>query len=169
MKKRILTIALVILLMAGVSIGTWAIATSSYGTSSDPLITLSYLNDTLMPQILADFQTEMDAKVGELTAEFETQIRELEGRLSEYTGGDVFATVTLQSGQSVTCQEGTEIMLRSGAAEAWSELSDLTGGENLASSGTLIKNHMYVVVSAGGGIGAKSDSTILIRGSYTLN
>lgn len=169
MKKRILTIALVILLMAGVSIGTWAIATSSYGTSSDPLITLSYLNDTLMPQILADFQTEMDEKVGELTAEFESQIRELEGRLSQYSGGDVFAALSLRAGQSVTCQEGTEIMLRSGAAEAWSELSDLTSGESLASSGALIKNHMYVVVSAGGGLGIKSDVVILIRGTYTVN
>jgi len=169
MKKRILTIALVILLMAGVGIGTWAIATSSYGTSSDPLITLSYLNDTLMPQILADFQTEMDEKVGELTAEFESQIRELEGRLSQYSGGDVFATLTLRGGQSVTCQEGTELMLRSGEAAALSELSDLTSGENLASSGALIKNHMYVAVSAGGGISVKSDATILIRGTYTVN
>jgi hypothetical protein len=169
MKKRILTIALVALLMVGVSLGTWAIATSNYGTSSDPLITLSYLNETLMPQILADFKSEMDKKVGELTVEFEAQIKELEDRLAQHSGGDVFVTLTLRAGQSLTCGEGAEIMLRSGTVEAWSELSDLTSGDKLQPSGTLIKNHMYVVVSAGGGIGANSDAVILIRGAYTVN
>lgn len=169
MKKRILTIALVVLLMVGVGLGTWAIATSNYGTSSDPLITLSYLNETLMPQILADFKSEMDKKVVALTVEFEAQVRELEDKLSQHAGGDVFVTLTLRAGQSLTCSEGAEIMLRSGTAEAWSELSDLTSGENLPPSGTLAKNHMYVVVSAGGGIGAKNDAVILVRGTYTVN
>ena len=168
-KKRIIGIAVVVLLMAGVGIGTWAIASSNYGTSSDPLVTLSYLNETLMPQILNEFKSEMDKKVAELTAEFEAQIRELEKKRSGFEGGDVFATVTLSSGQSLTCEEGAEIMLRSGTAEAIAGLSDLTSGENLSLSGGLMKNHMYVVLSSGGGISAKSEVTALVRGTYTIS
>jgi len=168
MRKRVITIAIVVLLMVGVGIGTWAIASSNYGTSSDPLITLSYLNETLMPEILSKFQSEMDKKVAELTAEFETQIKELEDKLSGYSGGDVFATVNLRSGQSLTCKAGAEIMLRSGTAAALTELSDLTSGENLLPSLALSKNHMYVVPASGGGISAGSDATVLVRGTYTV-
>jgi len=167
-KKRILTVAVVILLMAGVGIGTWAIASSNFGTSSDPLITLSYLNETLMPQIMNEFKSEMDKKVAELTTEFEKKIKELEDKLSGYSGGDVFVTVNLLSGQSLTCEEGAEIMLRSGTAEATAGLSDLTSGESLPASGELVRNHMYVALSEGG-ITAKSDATVLIRGTYKIN
>ena len=120
-----------------------------------------------MPQILNEFKSEMDKKVAELTAEFEAQIRELEKKLSGFEGGDVFATVTLSSGQSLTCEEGAEIMLRSGTAEAIAGLP--TSQAVSALSGGLMKNHMYVVLSSGGGISAKSEVTALVRGTYTIS
>ncbi len=170
-KKNVIITLLILLLLVGVGIGTWTLAAATYGTSSDPLITLSYLNDKVMPSVLSEFQKKMDAKVNELTTGYEKRIRELEDKLNNSSGGgsETFAVVTLKNGQSVSCSEGAEVMLRTGSAQAWSEISDLTSGTPLAVGGELILNHMYTIPYAGGGLGATSDSTLLIRGTYKIN
>ena len=159
-----------VLLLVGVGVGAWTLAASTNGTSSDPLITLSYLNDKVMPSVLDQFQKKMDAKVGELTAGYEKRIKELEDKLDSASGGgsETFSVVTLKNGQSVSCAEGAEVMLREGTAQAWSEISDLTSGAPLELGGALVKNHMYAVPYAGGGLGAVSDVTLLIRGGYKI-
>ena len=171
-KKNIIITLLVLLLVVGVGIGSWALAAATYGTSSDPLITLSYLNDKVMPSVLNEFQKKMDSKVSELTTSYEKRIKELEDKLnnSSGTGGSAtFAAVTLKNGQSISANEGTEIMLRTGSAQAWSELSDLTSGAPLELGGMLVQNHMYTIPYSGGGLGVVSDSTLLIRGTYKIN
>ncbi len=170
-KKNIIITLLILLLIAGVGIGTWTLAASTYGTSSDPLITLSYLNDKVMPAVLSEFQKKMDAKVSELTNSYEKRIKELEDKLNNSAGGGsgTFSVVELKNGQSISCSEGAEIMLRSGSAQAWSEISDLTSGSPLELGGMLVQNHMYTIPYSGGGLGVISDSTLLIRGSYKIN
>ncbi len=170
MKKRIFLIALVVLLMIGVSIGTWAVAAANYGTPSDPLITLSYLNSKLTPELLQQFQKQLDAKTAEMTANFQKQIRDLEAKIEKNSAsGATFVQVNLSSGQSVTCSAGAEIMLRSGTAQAWSDMSDLTGGGTLKLGDMLKQNYMYMTPYDGGGLCAASAATLLIRGGYKIN
>ena len=169
-KKKILITLLALLVIVGVGVGTWTLAASTYGTSSDPLITLSYLNEKVLPSMLVDFQKKIDAKVSELTVAYEKRIRELEDKLDSSSGGggETFSVVTLKNGQSISCSEGAEIMLRGGTAQAWSDISDLTSGAMLKIGGDLLQNHMYTVPYSGGGLGATSDATLLIRGKYTI-
>jgi len=169
-RKRIIIIALIVLLMVGVGVGTWAVAAANYGTSTDPLVTLSYLNNKLTPDILAQFQKQLDSKVADLNTSFQKQVQDLQDKLSKTsTGSAVFVQVSMQSGQSITCSAGTEILLRSGTAQAWSDMSDLTGGGVLKLGDGLKQNYMYIVPFDGGGLGATSATTLLIRGSYKLS
>jgi hypothetical protein len=155
--------------MVGVGLGTWAVAAANYGTSSDPLITLTYINNKLTPELLTQFQKQLDAKTAEMNTSLQKQIQELEAKIEKSSGGTSFVQVNLQSGQSVSCSAGAEIMLRSGSVQAWSDLSDLTSGSALKQGEALKQNYMYLVPFDGGGVGAAGASTMLIRGNYKIN
>ena len=154
-KKAIIAVSvlLAVLLVAGIT----AVAVTSYGTQSDPLVTLSYLNGTAKTEIMA----EVDKAIQEAKTE-------LGGGSSEFT------VVTLSSGQKITCSAGTEIMLRVGSAKSAGASSptlvDSTTGEAVSGAGTdLVKNHMYLVTIKDNGITATAATTkVLVRGSYTV-
>ena len=145
-----------VLLVAGAT----AAAITNYGSQSDPLVTLSYLNDTVKPAIM----DELDRKLANASSGG-----------SVNSGESDFTVVTLSKGQVVKCDVGTEIMLRIGSASSYGpdspRLIDSTTGDAVSSSGSaLTKNHMYVVTIVNNGITATSSNTkILIRGSYTIN
>ena len=169
-KKRIFLVSLVVLLMLCVGLGTWAVAAANYGTSSDPLITLTYLNNKLTPDLLTQFQKQLDSKTAEMSTSIQKQISDLEAKIDKSGGSsNSFVQVNLQNGQSVNCSAGAEIMLRSGSVQAWSDMSDLTSGSTLKLGESLKQNYMYMIPYDGGGMGAAAASTLLIRGSYKIN
>ena len=153
-----------ILLVAAIT----AIAASNYGTQSDPLVTLSYLNGTARTSIMNDLNDSINAAKADLSASFDKKISEAGSTPS----GDpeAFKTVTLTSGQKVTCKAGTEIMFRSGSAVAVGDaLVDSTSGTAVAAGSALSQNHMYMVTAEGSGLSAADVSVeILVRGSHTV-
>ena len=91
-------IAVLVIAVAVLAAGIGAYAASNYGTQSDPLVAMSYLEDVLQPKI----ESSVDAKISEAT--------------KGISGGSAsFAVVNLGAGQSVTLSEGAEVVLRSGA------------------------------------------------------
>lgn len=175
--KKIAVGIAVLVLVALVS-GLTTMAVTNYGSRDDPLVTLSYLNDTLTPMLEERFNQALDARVQAMTEEFRALV---ESQGQDQGQGDAggsqpsgFAVLTLNNGQTVTCGVGTEIMLRLGTAVSAGpdspRLIDETGGESVASAGaSLAVNHMYMVTIKGNGITATRDNTkILIRGEYTV-
>lgn len=162
-KKRIVSagIFVAILLVAAIT----AIAASNYGTQSDPLVTLSYLNGTARTSIMNDLNDSIAAAKKDLSASFDKKISEAASTPSG--NPEAFKTVTLTSGQKVTYKAGTEIMLRSGSAKAvGGALVDSTSGEAVAADSDLSPNHMYMVTAEGSGITAVNASAeLLVRGS----
>lgn len=140
--KAITSVALLAVLVAA---GFIAIA-AEYGTSDDPLVSLSYINNVLSPQI----SRKVDEIIAEKTEDIENRINsvngELDDKLSEYasksaeeiatdafvasvaekvaakvpasSGGSsaVFTLVKLSPGQTLTSKVGCEILLRIGSA-----------------------------------------------------
>lgn len=156
MKNRklitILSIALAVVIIAGVS----AFAATSFGTSSDPLITLSYLEKTLTPQLLEQFGDE------------------LETALSSSGGTSTYTVVTLAKGQTLTGAVGCEIMLRIGTASVSASdspgLVDTTDASSLNNGSALKTNHLYMVTIGGNGIKATAATVkVIVRGSYTIS
>lgn len=150
--KRVKTIICALLAVCAIA-GITVYAAYNYGTKDDPLITKSYLDEVLTPELIAEFSAQLDAAEGE-------------------TGG-AFRVVTLGKGQTVSCQVGCEIMLRVGTAAASGADSpvmvDTTSGTTLENGGALVKNHLYMVTIAGNGLTASADTTkVLISGTYTV-
>lgn len=139
------------------------------GSTGDPLVTLSYLNDTFLGNILQKVDQKIAARNGQI-------VQQLGGQVSTGTGGSTAATftvVTLTSGQVLTGDIGCEVMLRVGTAAcvapAAPGLIDETTAGTLNSGGALVQNHLYMMTIEGRGVKATAATTkLLVRGSYTI-
>lgn len=155
-KKLLITILCIALGVAALSAAVYAAV--SYGSSDDPLITKSYLDEVLQPQLEAQFQAELDAALEDV---------------ENGSSGD-FKVLTLTTGQTVTCGVGCEVMLRIGSATAvgsdYPVLVDTTSGESVAGGTAMKANHLYMVTIVNNGFKATSGTTkVLIKGDYTVN
>jgi len=177
MRRKIsigIAVLAIVILISGASI----LATASPGTTTDPLITLSYLTNIFRPQVM----TEVRNTGQTLTQQFEAKVDEVEALLQDGPGApppaprpaDLFSVVTLSNGQRLTCSVGTEIMLRIGTANArgGSEpaLVNYTTGATLAAGSSLTTNNMYLVTIENNGITATAGTVrVLVRGNYTIS
>ena len=146
------------------------------GDKNDPLVTLSYLEQTVIPSIVQQAEKAADSKKSALTAEFDKKLAEYEKLLSGSTsGGDsaTYSVVTLSQGQQLKLAVGCEVMLRVGSATVVSGtepgLIDTTTGGNLNNGKSLEKNHLYMATIADRAVKAGTGTVkLLVRGSYTL-
>ena len=134
------------------------------GSASDPLVTLSYLNETFLGQIM----TKVDQKI----AARNSQLLQQSGGTGSTSSAE-FTVVTLSSGQTLTGDIGCEVMLRVGTASCVSPSSpgliDETTAGTLNNGGALVTNHLYMMTIEGRGVKAGSATTkLLVRGSYTV-
>ncbi len=174
-KKLLITVGVVIAVafISGVSI----LAASTFGTTNDPLVTLSYLTVKLKPQIMGEVNNDIIAAQTSLQPSLDAAVNTFKADIdSKLTGTSAesasFTLVTLSKGQTVSCNVGTELLLRIGTATAAGStpaLVDSTSGETLSAGGTVAANHMYMVSIQGNGIKATAASVkVLIRGTYTI-
>ena len=129
------------------------------GSAADPLVTLSYLNDTFLGTVMQ--------KVDQKIAARNSQIGVSSGTAAS------FAVVTLSSGQTLKGSVGCEVMLRVGGAvcvaSANPGLVDETSGATLTGGGALVQNHLYMMTFEDRGVKAGSATVkLLVRGTYTV-
>ncbi|MGM9618260.1 MAG: hypothetical protein ACI3W8_00255 [Oscillospiraceae bacterium] len=176
--KLALALALVLALTAaGVSV------LASAGGQSDPLVSLSYLNDTFLGTVTEKLQTLIKQRDAALKEEFSAEIAAAEKELAGGSGAGssepgsynapTFVVVTLQKGQTLTGKTGCELMLRVGTATCVASSSpglvDTTAGSTLGSGGALAANHLYMATVDGRGARATADTVkLLVRGPYTI-
>ena len=151
-------------------------ARAANGDKSDPLVTLSYLEQTVIPAIVQQAEKAADSKKTALTAEFDKKLAEYEKQLNNSSsGGDsaTYSVVTLGQGQQLKLEVGCEVMLRIGSATVVSGtepgLIDVTTGGTLNNGKALEKNHLYMATIADRAVKAGAATVkLLIRGGYTL-
>lgn len=131
-----------------------AIAAGTQGTQSDPLVTLSYLNEKAIPEILK----QVEKKVADSTKELEAQLKE--GSQAS------FQAVEVAKDKTVTLAAGTQFLLRSGTASCTDGLIDLTTGE--AVWGGLSLNHLYIATGDNLKVSVAEKATIMALGAYTV-
>ena len=131
-----------------------AMAAGTQGTQSNPLVTLEYLNEKAMPEILK----QVDKKVEEKTKALEKALAESQKA--------VFQNVEAGKDKTVTLSAGTQFLLRSGAAHCADGLIDLTTGE--AVWGELSLNHLYVATGDKLKVTFSEKGTAMVQGTYTV-
>lgn len=170
--------AAVLLLLTAVMTGSITFA-ADVGSSGDPLVTLSYLNETFLTSVL----TKVDAKITQrntaLTTQINNQINEAKKSISSSGGTSpapaaaaTFEVVSLSKGQTLQLGLGAEVLLRAGSATCVAAstpgLVDSTDGSVLAGGAALVKNHLYLATVTDRGVKATADVKIMVRGTYTV-
>ncbi|MBQ9459680.1 MAG: hypothetical protein IJU66_07075 [Oscillospiraceae bacterium] len=152
-------------------------ASGAAGSQTDPLVTLSYLNETFMAQLLGKVDEKLDARDKELTDKLAAQVAADTKALAEkYGDGDAsetFAVVTLSNGQTLLGELGCEVMLRVGTASCVASttpgLVDETGGTTIDNGAALAANHLYMMTISDRGVRATAATVkLLVRGGYTV-
>lgn len=179
-----------VLMVAGLGV-----IAAEYGSQSDPLITLSYIEEVLLP----DTKEEVDEQIQEALKDYEDLLGDqtkdvekyIDKKLRSFAAGDVddaliaeiataivqqmdasipanapWAVVDVPAGYTVACEAGVQVILRSGQASCDGALVDLSDGETLA-SGNLTANHLYTVDAQSRTLTSQG-CTLLIAGSYTV-
>ena len=109
-KNRLVSVLTVLVLLFGALNMTVSMAVEP-GSDQDPLVTLSYLNDTFMNAIMESVDQKIAARNNQI-------VKELKGEISGTGSGvaETFTVVTLSQGQTLTGGIGCEVMLRVGSA-----------------------------------------------------
>ncbi len=154
MKKRIMAVCIAGI-VAVCSIGL-AFA-SEPGSSDDPLISKSYIDEVLLPELYAYIENA----IAGITP----------------SGGvsDKFEVVNVGAGKQVIGGAGTEMILRMGSgsiiASARGGLSDVTEGVDLGDGVSIPSNHLMIIpLDDGRGvqIAPNADAILMIKGSYEI-
>ncbi len=134
-------------LLAGVLL-LFSVYAQGAGGQDDPLISLSYITNVVMPYI--------DTAVEEAAA-------------------PAFTVVELKKGQTITPGAGSELILRSGegkialAAGAAGGFTDVTSGRDLSDGDKPEPNHLLICPRADGrSIRAVSVVYLMVRGSWSV-
>ncbi len=179
MKKldKRLSIRLGVLALAVTLLGT-AVALAAGGDQTDPLVTLSYLNQTALPQIIQQVDEKTAARQKELETSFSKQIEQYKREAgqpgSAGTGSSAsYTLVTMTGGQTMTLDVGCEVLLRVGTmtvqASESPALIDMTSGGTVNSGTSLTKNHLYMSTIEGRTLSATAGTVkLLVRGGYTV-
>lgn len=151
------------------------------GGQNDPLITLSYLTQTVTPSILDQVDQKTVQRQQELTDALNRAIQNYSAQMNAALGTSgageqsaaTYTVITLTAGQQLQMDIGCEVMLRIGTASCVSPdapgLIDTTGGSSINSGGALAVNHLYMATIEGRGVTATSAVVkVLVRGGYSI-
>lgn len=183
MKKNHALVRLAGLLLVSYTVLAVAVmATGGPGSEGDPLVTLSYLNETFMAQLLGKVDEKLETRDKELADKLDAQVQQDTQALAEKLGTSAnnstgkagsFTVVTLSSGQTLYGEIGCEVMLRVGTASCVSSSSpgliDGTDASTLDNGGALVQNHLYMMTIEDRGVVATAATTkLLVCGSYSI-
>ena len=142
-------------------------ADGAYSSKDDPLVSLSYVNDVLGPEIMAQVMARVEKEYIKLSD------------ISKASAGS-YTVLAVKKGQTlmaVSCCEavvldGNAVTVVTSAAnqKAGAGISDLTAGSVVTNGNVLPANHYLVIPKCDGrGFTVTSDTAnILVRGEYNI-
>ena len=175
MKKKWTAVLSAALALSILGVG---VATAANGDENDPLVTLSYLEETAIPQVVDEVEKKAEVLQQELEEDFSNQVSQYKKEVQALanagdTGGASYTLVTLASGQTMYLDVGCELMLRVGTAKVNAATSpaliDIATGGSLNNGTSLTKNHLYMATIADRTITPTAATVkLLVRGGYTI-
>ena len=154
-------------------------ALAANGDKSDPLVTLSYLEQTALPGVVSQVETKAAQRQTELAKTLSDQIAAYQQQ-SGTAGGNSgsaagYTLITLTSGQTLSLDVGCEVLLRVGTAtvrtnDSSAALVDISAGGTVNNGAALTKNHLYMSTIAGRTLTPTSGTVkLLIRGGHKIS
>lgn len=175
-RPLIITTLIMVLLFTG-----YAALADEYGSKDDPLVSLSYINEVLMPQTLsdiddlieektADYLKEVAKEVDDYGKEFESLsndtefIEKVANKISNQTSTEA---VSLASGQKITLSAGSEVIVRTGEGKFSANFLNVTTGTATLADEVSALNNLYLAVEESVTFSATTATTLIVSGSYS--
>jgi len=162
-KRKILTSVACIAVSAVIAIFTLT-SVLAYSSDSDPLVSLSYLNDVVLPMLREEFS-------GNIASGSVTDANQTAANIGTYE------LLELTSGQTVLCESATVIIVSPGSLvtvvspfEAQG-IADITNGNELLSGQEIPINAYCIIPRGNDGRGfyvLSGKAYIMIRGEYSI-
>ena len=165
MKNKGLIFAVVTAVLLSSATFIWALANNVYdtgvGSQSDPLVSVSYINQQLLPRISNYIEQRLAGEDAQL------------GSDSASGNNRHFEVVSVAAGRRLIGESGTEFILRDGRgtiiASNLGGVSDTTNGVDLAQDAAIPLNHLLIVPrSDGRGLNITADALVMVRGRYSI-
>lgn len=167
------------LLCAGLALALCAgAALAATGDQNDPLVTKSYLEQTVIPDVVSQVEAKAAARQTELAKALGDQIEQYKKDVASLGSGGSgsgasYTLVTLTSGQTMHLEVGCEMMLRVGSAVVNAGTSpaliDVSTGGTINAGASLTKNHLYMATIADRTLTPTAATVkLLVRGGYTV-
>ncbi len=161
-------------------------ALAAAGGKDDPLITLSYIDQTVIPSVVSQVETKTAARQAELEKALADQIEQYKKNLAANPGGTVspgsepgdasasFTLISLSKGQTLHLNVGCELLLRVGSATVNAATSpaliDTSTGGTISNGSALTQNHLYMATIPDRTLSPTAETVrLLIRGSYAIS
>lgn len=150
----------------GITVGGVTALAAAQGSQEDPLITLSYLESVLRPDLEKQVDKAVEDNQKALTDKLDAAIAAYEKQVDEAIAAapaSAFQTRTLAAGESFTPGAGREVLVVSGSLTALGTLTDTTDGASVAAGETLREAHLYIAADAASGCRAAGSATVMGR------
>lgn len=188
-RRKIISLVLSALFISLVAFTTF-MANADYSATSDPLVTLSYVNETIIPKIEKEVTERVlealkESGVETPTAHPKEQEPEVQEPVVESTpsvdlSGLKYTVIHLTKGQKLFANgestESLEVILRAGEAVSVSPFSDqgiadLTASTQLLNGDKFVKNNYCIIPRGQDGRGLEiisDEAYLLVRGVYEV-
>ncbi len=184
-RRKIISLILSALFISLIAFTTF-MANADYSATSDPLVTLSYVNETLVPKIEQEVTERVLATLRESGIEPPTQEPEVEEppvvepTPSVDLSGLKYTVIHLTKGQKLFANgestESLEVILRAGDAVSVSPfhdqgIADLTASTQLLDGDKFVKNNYCIIPRGQDGRGLEiisDEAYLLVRGVYEV-
>ncbi len=129
-------------------------ALAAAASSGDPLISLSYLQNTFLPSLTQQAEQRLDPLDETAQAAQDLLDEKAQGYLAQAGGGDSalsysagFSDTSCRRGDEYALPAGSGFLLRAGSAKVTHDgaVVDVTAGTSVASGGALTAGHRYLV------------------------
>lgn len=145
------------------------------GDSTDPLISKSYLDNILVPNILSQIDTKIDQKLATIDVGSSNN-NNSNSNFGNPTvsNANVYVSVQVSAGQIILGDEGAQFILRSGSATSVcpgaNGLVDTTSGTDVGEGAAIQPNHVYITPRDDGrGFHMYTDGYLMIKGNYSIH
>ena len=106
-QKRFRLGALVAILLLGVVLLAYA---ANVGSEQDPLISMSYLQESYTEELMEQVDQKLEAQSEELRKQVDAAVQEVQGQQGTQTELETFEVVTLSKGQTLYGDIGCEVI-----------------------------------------------------------
>ena len=169
-KKHLLVKLIAITMLVALIVGFAALAQgagTSAGTSSDPLVTLSYVDETFRADLLEDVQEMLDSKEAAYQQQLQYMVTAFANQLApQYPTPSVessWATYMLSAGDQLPLYPGQQVLVIAGSGSVSENMIvDTTAGKSLTAGNELTENHLYSA-PAECVITTKAGMTVLVK------